>query len=241
MLLRVRPVGPRRRRQLRLHRRHAARAGDGALGPEASSFDWSLIPGTITVHIGGLRRLVLGLRATSTWTPPSLDSGRFAWGVVQHEFAPPGRLLPLRRRASGHSCSQCARRQGLVLSVPSLDALRLRLRALRLELAWAYWQSPDNVMKPQKTERRVAASCPCAQFRALARPAARRAGDCAAARRRRRSPRRSRHAAGEAATSGAAATRSAGRAAHGRPPACACRRRACPSPCARACAPFPPR
>ena len=40
---------------------------------------------------------------------------------------------------------------------------------------------------------------------------------------------------------GRRATRSADRGARGLLPACACRRRACPSPCAHACARFPPR
>src|SRR4051795_1911163 len=53
---------------------------------EVSSFDWGLIPRTITVHVGayGTSYSTVGdvyLDATL------LDSGRFAWGVVQHEFA----------------------------------------------------------------------------------------------------------------------------------------------------------
>src|SRR5690348_8450730 len=54
-----------------------------ALG--ASSFDWSMLP-PVTVHIGSV--------GASYSTPGNvyldaglLDSGRFAWGVVQHEFA----------------------------------------------------------------------------------------------------------------------------------------------------------
>src|SRR5262245_29576671 len=51
----------------------------------ASSFDWSRLP-PVTVHIG---------RVGASYSTPGnvyldaglLDSGRFAWGVVQHEFA----------------------------------------------------------------------------------------------------------------------------------------------------------
>src|SRR5438105_233781 len=55
-----------------------------ALG--ASAFDWSLVPGQITIHIAR--------GATSTAAPGEiwldanlLDAGNFSWGVVQHEYA----------------------------------------------------------------------------------------------------------------------------------------------------------
>src|ERR1700730_2037607 len=53
---------------------------------EASSFDWSLVPATITIHIKQ------GIPSEATrgniWIDSDLlASGRFAWGVVQHEYA----------------------------------------------------------------------------------------------------------------------------------------------------------
>jgi hypothetical protein len=52
---------------------------------EASSFNWSLIPRTIAIHIGAYGD------SYSTYgqvylDASLLDSGRFAWGVVQHEM-----------------------------------------------------------------------------------------------------------------------------------------------------------
>jgi hypothetical protein len=52
----------------------------------ASTFDWSLLPQQVTVHIG---------RGSDSFGTPGhvwldadlLDSGRFSWGTVQHEFA----------------------------------------------------------------------------------------------------------------------------------------------------------
>jgi hypothetical protein len=52
----------------------------------ASTFNWSLVPDTVVIHIS---------RGASSHAGPGaiwldaglLDSGRFAWGVVQHEYA----------------------------------------------------------------------------------------------------------------------------------------------------------
>src|SRR5439155_6622784 len=55
----------------------------GAL--EASSFDWNLIPGEVTIHIAKG-----GSYATKghVWLDPALLAHRrAAWGVIQHEFA----------------------------------------------------------------------------------------------------------------------------------------------------------
>jgi hypothetical protein len=53
---------------------------------EASSFDWTLLPGSVAIHI------VHGEPSRSLpheiWLEADLlDAGEFAWGVVQHEFA----------------------------------------------------------------------------------------------------------------------------------------------------------
>src|SRR5438105_13249590 len=51
----------------------------------ASSFDWSLVPGEITIHIakGGSHAM-----KGEIWLDPALLAhGRAAWGVVQHEYA----------------------------------------------------------------------------------------------------------------------------------------------------------
>src|SRR5690349_17813247 len=52
---------------------------------QASSFDWGLLPQAVVVHIGSYGD------SYSTYgnvfvDASLLDSGRFAWGVVQHEF-----------------------------------------------------------------------------------------------------------------------------------------------------------
>src|SRR5947209_12150981 len=53
---------------------------------DASSFDWNLVPATITIHIsrGHTSEAVKG----EIWLDADLlNAGTFAWGVVQHEYA----------------------------------------------------------------------------------------------------------------------------------------------------------
>jgi hypothetical protein len=110
----------------------------------ASSFDWDLVPGQVVIHIG--RGVSSHAVAGQIWLDGGLlDTGRFSWGVVQHEYAHQvdfglltdsmrGRLQPLLQAdawwgtLSQHAQLGCER---------FADAL-----------AWAYWQSPDNVMQP---------------------------------------------------------------------------------------------
>jgi hypothetical protein len=52
----------------------------------ASRFDWSLVPGEITIHIA--RGIESQAVAGQIWLDADLlDAGSFSWGVVQHEYA----------------------------------------------------------------------------------------------------------------------------------------------------------
>lgn len=131
---------------------------------EASSFDWSLVPVRVTVHIGAV--------GTSYATPGHvwvdsrlLDAGTFAWATVQHEYAhqldffalDDARRAVLRQRLGavewcnpiagiGHSAYGCERFASMV--------------------AWAYWPSQQNAYRPQSRSDE-SASMPAAEFRAL--------------------------------------------------------------------------
>jgi hypothetical protein len=110
----------------------------------ASSFNWSVVPGPIAIHIG--RGDGPHASAGQIWLDSSLlDSGRFSWGVIQHEYAHPvdfalltdgmrSQLAPLLGGSSwwsgSHDAVSCER---------FADAV-----------AWAYWSSPDNVLRPTK-------------------------------------------------------------------------------------------
>jgi hypothetical protein len=130
----------------------------------ASSFDWSLIPHLVTVHVGAY--------GDSFSTPGDvfldaqlLDSGRVAWGVVQHEFGHQVDFFLLddaKRATLLHALGGkdwCYGVQGLAHSDYGCERFAS-------ELAWAYWQSPDNSMKPSDCGGE-SGGMPVAQFRAL--------------------------------------------------------------------------
>lgn len=146
---------------------------DGGTAPEqtqvrsalnASSFNWSLIPQQITIHIepGSDSMSIPGY----IWLDANLvDSGRFAWGVIQHEYAHQLDFLVLQdpQRATltqglgGQAWSQTS-------TVPTSHD-QLTSERFASTLAWAFWQSPDNIMKPSSNDE--SASMAPAAFRTL--------------------------------------------------------------------------
>jgi hypothetical protein len=111
----------------------------------ASSFDWDVVPGRVTIHIGDGQ----GPHATpgDIWIDGSLlDAGRFSWGVVQHEYAHQvdfalvtdemrAKLAPLLGGGpwwggAVHDDLGCER---------FADAV-----------AWVFWPSSSNVLKPER-------------------------------------------------------------------------------------------
>jgi hypothetical protein len=132
----------------------------------ASAFNWSLVPAQVTVHIAPN----LG---TSDATPGELwldsallDSGVFSWGIVQHEYAhevdffllDEGKRAALAPQLGGQSWWPGA---GAPLAHGQLTCERFAST-----LAWAYWPSARNSMKPQSRNDESSAMAPAA-FRAL--------------------------------------------------------------------------
>ena len=131
---------------------------------EASSFDWGLIPHAIVVHVGSYGD------SYSTYgdvylDASLLDSGRFAWGVVQHEMAHQVDffLLDDAKRAT---LEQRLGGRDWCYGVAGLAHADYGCERFASELAWAYWSSPDNTMRPTSASDE-AAGMPVAQFRAL--------------------------------------------------------------------------
>jgi hypothetical protein len=121
-----------------------AQRGQVASALRASSFNWSLVPGRIVIHIG--HRISPHAVAGQIWLDGGLlDTGRFAWGVVQHEYAHQVDfgLLSDSMRAQFQPLLHDGAWWG------SLDQhAQLGCESFADLLAWAYWQSPDNVMRP---------------------------------------------------------------------------------------------
>jgi hypothetical protein len=123
---------------------------------DASTFDFSVVPGPVTIHV--VRGVVPEATPGQIWLDANLlDTGRFAWGVVQHEYGhqvdfallDDARRARLQRVLGGAAwCS----------GAPHGELTCERFADL---ISWAYWQSPDNVMKPAGGDVTAAA------FRAL--------------------------------------------------------------------------
>jgi hypothetical protein len=138
-----------------------AERGQVTAALNASSFDWNLVPGRILIHIGdGVSpHAVAGQIFLDA---DLLDSGRFSWGVVQHEYAHQVDfgLLTDAMRARLQPLLQASAWWGTLAQHSQLGCERFAD-----ELAWAYWQSPDNVMQPSGADDEGGQLAP-ASFRA---------------------------------------------------------------------------
>jgi hypothetical protein len=139
---------------------------------DASAFDWNLVPAQITIHItrGGTSQAIPG----QIWLDADLlDSGRFSWGVVQHEYGhqvdffllDDGKRSRLAAALGGKAWWNVQAASSLA---PNRTLLHAQLTSERFAstLAWAYWPSPDNALRPQTRTDESAAMQPPA-FRAL--------------------------------------------------------------------------
>jgi hypothetical protein len=131
---------------------------------EASSFDWTLIPGPVTIHI------VHGEPSRSLpreiWLDADLlDAGEFAWGVVQHEYAHQVDFL-LLDDAERDLLLRALGGRDWCYSVPGLAHDQYGCERFASTLAWSFWPSPKNSMRPTRPGDESAAMAP-AKFRAL--------------------------------------------------------------------------
>jgi len=131
---------------------------------EASAFDWGFVPGPITIHI------VRGEPSRSIpheiWLDADLlDAGRFAWGVVQHEYAHQVDYL-LLDDAERATLLTRLRGRDWCHGVPGLAHSDYGCERFASTLAWSYWPSPDNSMRPAGPHDESAAMAP-GRFRAL--------------------------------------------------------------------------
>jgi hypothetical protein len=129
-----------------------------------SSFDWSIIRAEVTVHI------VRGIDSSEAapgeiWLDADLlETGMFAWGVVQHEFAHQVDFFCLDDAARTLLRGQLGGTGWwLDIGARHSDAASERFAST---LAWSYWPSRLNVMSPASAGVE-SGSIPAARFRAL--------------------------------------------------------------------------
>jgi len=114
---------------------------------DASSFDWNVVPTQVTIHIA--RGIPVSYSVPGqTWLDANLlDSGTFSWGVVQMEYAQQVQLTvldaPMRAELTGLLGAQ-----QWCYDNPTLPSGANACERFAATLAWAYWPSPDNSMRP---------------------------------------------------------------------------------------------
>jgi hypothetical protein len=130
----------------------------------ASSFDWSVLPRQVVVHIGPVGSSYSEAGHVHL-DSALLDSGRFSWGVVQHEFAHQVDFL-LFDEATRAMLNRALGGSDWCYGVPGLAHSAYGCERFASELAWAYWPSADSSMSPAATSGESSAMSP-AQFRTL--------------------------------------------------------------------------
>jgi hypothetical protein len=130
----------------------------------ASSFDWSLVPVQVKIHV--VRGVVSHAVPGEIWLDGNLlDSGRFAWGVVQHEYAHQVDFFVLtdemREQLADALGTSTWCDEGVDVAHSNQGCERFAST-----LAWAYWQNGSNCLKPQSKRDEAGAIAP-ASFRAL--------------------------------------------------------------------------
>ena len=137
---------------------------------DTSSFDWGLVPSEITIHIAP--RTDTRAAPGEIWLDAGLvDAGTFAWGLIQHEYAHQVDffLLDDARHAQLAALGGKAwwSPNGLA-TAPNGTLAHADLTSERFAstLAWAYWPSTQNAMRPTSVTDESAAMAPAA-FRAL--------------------------------------------------------------------------
>ncbi len=136
---------------------------------EVSSFDWSLVPATITIHLHA------GTDSYATrgeiWIDTKLlDSGPFAWGPIQHEYAHQVDFFLLddeeRAELNGLLRGKVWARDLTKAGLHGPDHATLGAERFASTLAWSYWESDANSLRPQSKKDESAAMAP-GRFRAL--------------------------------------------------------------------------
>jgi hypothetical protein len=131
---------------------------------EASSFDWNLVPATVTIH---LRR---GAQPSSSrgeiWLDTDLlAAGRFGWAVVQDEYAHQVDHFLFDDATRGR-LNRLLGGRDWCYGVAGLAHGSYGCERFASTLVWAYWPSQHNAYRPSSARDESAAMAPAA-FRSL--------------------------------------------------------------------------
>jgi hypothetical protein len=131
----------------------------------ASSFDWSTVPTQVVIHIATGIAVSYSLPG-QTWLDANLlDSGQFAWGVVQMEYAQQVQFAIASAQTRAELTTALGAEQWCYDN-PALPRGANGCERFAAMLAWSYWPAAENSMKPSSASDWSASMSPHA-FRAL--------------------------------------------------------------------------
>ncbi|MDX6511842.1 MAG: hypothetical protein QOE36_1346 [Gaiellaceae bacterium] len=112
----------------------------------ASSFNWSVVPATVTIHIE--RGTESHAKKGQIWLDADLvDTGRFAWGAVQHEYGHQVDFFLLDDSMRAALLARLGGKSWCTLA-PGLTHADLGCERFASSLAWSYWSVAANCMRP---------------------------------------------------------------------------------------------
>ena len=124
----------------------------------ASSFDWDTVPAEVTIHIR--RGVSPEARPGDIWLDSNLlASGRFSWGIVQHEYAHQVAFFNFGKAARARLTTKLGG-QAWCHEKPNVAHDENTCERFAHTLSFAFWPASQNV------ERDEAVMAP-AKFRAL--------------------------------------------------------------------------
>jgi hypothetical protein len=130
----------------------------------ASSFNWSLVPARITIHVAPVGRSYSS-RGEIWLDQRLLKAGRFSWATVQDEYSHQIDYF-LFDPATRSRLNTLLGGRDWCYGVPGLAHGEYGCERFSSTLVWSYWQSRDNAYRPDSRTAESAAMAP-ARFRAL--------------------------------------------------------------------------
>ena len=131
---------------------------------EASTFDWSVVPARVTIHI----QPDIPTRATPghIWLDAGLvGTGRFAWAAIQDEYAHQVDFFRFDAATRQHLTGALGARDWCY-GVAGLAHAEYGCERFASTLVWAFWPSRHNAYRPTSS-RDESAAMPPQQFRTL--------------------------------------------------------------------------
>lgn len=133
---------------------------------DASSFNWSLVPETITIDIDPSVTRDYSLQGEIFLDPALLDSGEFGWGAVQNEYGHQVDLFLLTDAQHAIFNTALGGSAWCYTDESGLQLAQYGCERFASNLAWAYWTSPMNCIQPAYVGA-VASGMSPAAFRAF--------------------------------------------------------------------------